>query len=86
MTDSNAENREAVEAEAMGEKPDTGRQTDALIDALSGSNLGSDTQAGSLRGGSASGSDVDPDQEAIDEALTQEGEEMKDETDGGSNI
>jgi hypothetical protein len=86
MTDSNPENHEALEAEAMGEKPDTGRQTDALIDALSGSGMGSDTRAGSLRGGSASGSEIDPDQDTIDEALAEEGEEMKDETPPASDI
>ena len=42
-------------------------------DALSGSGVGSDTRAGSLRGGSASGSEVDTDQQRIDEALKTEG-------------
>ncbi|MFN3817192.1 ribonuclease [Brevundimonas sp.] len=60
-----------------GERPDLGRQADNLSEtldgALTGSNAGSDTRAGSLRGGSASGSDIDPDQEAIDRVLTTEG-------------
>lgn len=60
-----------------GEKPDLGRTPDHLAEtleeALTGSNLGSDTRAGSLRGGSASGSDIDPDQQAIDRVLTSEG-------------
>lgn len=60
-----------------GEKPDLGRTPDNLAEtldqALTGSNGGSDTRAGSLRGGSASGSDIDPDQEAIDRVLTSEG-------------
>ena len=64
---------EAREAEAAGEKPDLGHKPDALTEALSGTNVGSDTRAGSLRGGSASGSDNDPDQEAIDESLATEG-------------
>jgi len=76
MTDPTPEAADAVEAEAMGEKPDTGRHPDSLIDAMSGSNMGSDTRAGSLHGGSASGSDIDPDQETIDEALSEEGKAM----------
>lgn len=64
---------DAQEAEAVGEKPDLGHRSDALIHALDGSDMGSDTTAGSLRGGSASGSDNDPDQAAINEALASEG-------------
>jgi hypothetical protein len=60
-----------------GDKPDLGRQSDRLIDALSGSDLGSDTRAGSLQGGSASGSDDDPDQVVINKALAAEGERRK---------
>lgn len=74
-----------------GEKPDLGRTSDHLAEtldqALTGTNGGSDTRAGSLRGGSASGSDIDPDQEAIDRVLTTEGmaagEDQDDETDDG---
>ena len=67
---------------AGGRPPDAGRTpsqaqhdtgADALALALSGSDGGSDTRAGSLRGGSASGSDNDPDQDAIDEMLATEG-------------
>lgn len=43
------------------------------VEALSGVNVGSDTRAGSLRGGSASGSERDPDQVRIDAALASEG-------------
>ena len=64
---------DAREAAAMGEKPDLGVKRDALIEALEGSNLGSDTRAGSLRGGSVSGSDIDPDQQKIDQALAEVG-------------
>ena len=46
---------------------------DALKKALEGTDSGSDTRAGSLRGGSASGSDIDPDQDVINEALATEG-------------
>ena len=57
-----------------GERPDLGRTHDHLSEtldgALTGTNGGSDTRAGSLRGGSASGSDIDPDQEAIDRVMT----------------
>ena len=74
-----------------GEKPDLGRKPDHLTEtldgALTGTNGGSDTRAGSLRGGSASGSDIDPDQEAIDRVLTTEcmaaAEGEDDETDAG---
>lgn len=68
---------DAVEADAMGERPDLGRTPDgmreALDRALSGTDSGSDTRAGSLQGGSASGSDDDPDSDRINEALASEG-------------
>lgn len=64
---------EATEAEDMGERPDLGRTPDALIDALTGSGVGSDTRAGSLQGGAATGSDDDPDQRAIDRDLAERG-------------
>lgn len=70
---SRAEGEDAHEAAEAGEKPDLGRTPDAMNDALSGTNVGSDTRAGSLRGGSASGSENDADQEAIDEMLATEG-------------
>lgn len=59
-----------------GDKPDLGRQTDRLVEALSGSDGGSDTRAGSLNGGSASGSEDDPDQAVINKALAAEGERV----------
>ncbi len=65
LTDPAAENEDAREAAAMGEKPDLGHVEDALKKALQGTDSGSDTRAGSLRGGSASGSEIDPDQDAI---------------------
>lgn len=64
---------DAREAEAMGEKPAPQTPREALAEALEGSNLGSDTRAGSLRGGSASGSDNDSDQHRIDERLADVG-------------
>ena len=73
MTDAIPQTEEAREAEGMGEKPDLGRTPDALREALSGTDSGSDTLAGSLRGGSASGSDDDPDSKAINLALANEG-------------
>jgi len=69
---------DAREAEDMGEKPDLGRTPDALTEALSGSGVGSDTRAGSLQGGSATGSEIDPDQQAIDAMLTSEGMALAD--------
>ena len=64
---------DAREADDMGEKPDLGRTPDALTEAVSGSGMGSDTRAGSLQGGAATGSDVDPDQDRINESLATEG-------------
>lgn len=72
MADPN-DNEDAREAADMGEKPDRGHTADALKKALEGSDMGSDTRAGSLRGGSASGSDIDPDQDVINETLASEG-------------
>ena len=73
MTDPRDEAEDAREAQQVGEKPDLGHQADALKEALAGTDMGSDTRAGSLRGGSASGSSDDPDQDAINEALATEG-------------
>jgi len=76
------ETDEGREARAMGERPDLGHTPDALADsldqehldnALTGSDSGSDTRAGSLRGGSASGSDIDPDSAAINADLARMG-------------
>jgi hypothetical protein len=66
---------DAREADDMGEKPDLGRTPDALTEAVSGSGMGSDTRAGSLQGGAATGSEIDPDQERIDESLAREGKQ-----------
>ncbi len=52
-------------------EPDEG--SERYADALSGSGVGSDTRAGSLQGGAATGSEVDPDQDRIDETLKTEG-------------
>lgn len=75
MTNPDPECEDAREAADMGEKPDLGHKADALIEALDGSDSGSDTRAGSLQGGSASGSDDDPDSRKINERLAQEGRE-----------
>lgn len=69
---------DAREAADMGEKPDLGHKADALINALEGTDTGSDTRAGSLRGGSASGSEVDPDSAEINRTLAEEGEALAD--------
>lgn len=78
MTDAKPETHEAREADSVGERPDLGRTPDALVEALSGSDMGSDTRAGSLRGGSASGSDDDPDQAAINKDLAHQGRAVAD--------
>lgn len=64
---------DAREADGLGEKPDLGRRADAMIDKLTGSDSGSDTRAGSLQGGAATGSDDDPDSDIINAALAAEG-------------
>ncbi|WP_427790954.1 ribonuclease [Brevundimonas diminuta] len=79
MTDQTPENTDAREAADMGEKPDRGHVEDALKTALEGTDSGSDTRAGSLRGGSASGSEIDPDQDAINADLARQGREMAEE-------
>ena len=82
MADPKTDTEEAREAAAMGEKPDLGHTEDALKRALEGTDMGSDTRAGSLRGGSASGSDIDPDQEVINAALAAEGRRVKKQAQG----
>lgn len=72
MTDQ-TQTEDAREAADMGEKPDLGRKADALIEALSGTDSGSDTRSGSLQGGAATGSDDDPDQDRVNELLATEG-------------
>lgn len=74
--------QDAKEAADMGEKPDLGHKADALIEALDGTDSGSDTRAGSLRGGSASGSDDDPDSRKINEQLAQKGRDASSEAVG----
>lgn len=64
---------ESVEAETHGERPDLGRTSDTLRDALTGTGVGSDTRAGSLQGGAATGSDDDPDQAAVDKVMADQG-------------
>ncbi|CAN5196827.1 hypothetical protein BH10PSE1_BH10PSE1_10370 [soil metagenome] len=73
MTDPASQTEDAREADDIGEKPDLGRTPDAMIEQLTGTDSGSDTRAGSLRGGSASGSDDDPDSDVINAALAAEG-------------
>lgn len=53
--------------------PDPDALAEALRDAQTGTDSGSDTRAGSLRGGSATGSDIDPDQARINRALAEAG-------------
>jgi len=78
MTDPTDDCEDAREAADMGEKPDLGHQADTLIEALDGTDMGSDTRAGSLRGGSAGGSEIDPDQDRINRILAEEGEASAD--------
>lgn len=74
MTDANPpQTPETIEAEDMGERPDLGRTPDALREALTGSGVGSDTRAGSLQGGVATGSDDDPDQAEVDRIMAEQG-------------
>lgn len=80
MSDPKPDTEDAKEALQHGEKPDRGHTPDALHEALSGTDSGSDTRAGSLEGGSASGSDDDPDQDAVNADLADEGRADKAET------
>ena len=78
MTDPNhaadtPQTSDAREADDLGERPDRGRTPDSLVDRLTGTDSGSDTRAGSLQGGAATGSDDDPDQDEINETLATEG-------------
>lgn len=73
MTDPTPQTHEAREAEESGERPDLGRTPDSIVERLTGSDSGSDTRAGSLQGGSATGSDDDPDSDVINAALAAEG-------------
>ena len=73
---SDDQNLEGQEADQMGEKPDLGREPDHLQQALTGTDVGSDTRAGSMRGGAATGSDVDPDQDAVNDALRAQGRDQ----------
>ncbi|MBU1345489.1 MAG: ribonuclease [Alphaproteobacteria bacterium] len=73
MSDPTPQNDEAVEADDVGERPDLGRTPDALRDALSGSGAGSDTRAGSLQGGVATGSDDDRDQASVNRTMAEQG-------------
>jgi hypothetical protein len=84
MTDSSRISRDARESGDVGEPSDLGRRPDQLArtlkadldEAQKGSDMGSDTRAGSLRGGSASGSERDPDQETINRDLAQQGRDL----------
>lgn len=71
--DTSPDTPETIEAESHGERPDLGRTSDTLRDALTGSGVGSDTRAGSLQGGAATGSDDDPDQAAVDKVMADQG-------------
>ncbi|MEQ7154994.1 ribonuclease [Brevundimonas aurifodinae] len=73
MTDADRPTNDLPSAEAR-DRLDPAKAGDALKAALSGSDMGSDTRAGSLRGGSASGSDVDPDQADINQSLAAQGQ------------
>ena len=64
---------DAREADEQGERADLGRAADTLRERLTGSDSGSDTRAGSLRGGVATGSDDDPDSDIINRRLAAEG-------------
>lgn len=68
-----------------GERPDLGRTSDRLVEALSGSDVGSDTRAGSLAGGAATGSDRDPDQVEVNAALARTGRELSPAPEGQSD-
>ena len=59
-------------------------QAQRLKRALEGTDSGSDTRAGSLRGGSASGSDDDPDSEEVNRNLAELGRKLANENNGNT--
>ena len=61
----------------MADTPDSKAGRNAAREALSGTDDGSDTRAGSLEGGSATGSERDAAQEASDRHLAELGRAMK---------
>jgi len=67
------------ETEATAEVTSTAPTQAQINEALQGTDTGSDTRAGSLRGGSASGSEIDPDQERVNADLARKGQAMSDE-------
>lgn len=73
MTDPTPPTNETTEADDAHVRPDPGPTREALREALSGSGVGSDTRAGSLQGGAATGSDDDPDQRAVDRVMRDQG-------------
>ena len=65
-------------ADTAVEKEGAGYPSQAQLDeALQGTDMGSDTRAGSMRGGSASGSDIDPDQALINKRLAEKGQSLQ---------
>lgn len=72
MTDPTPQPDAAREAEDAIDRPNPGTP-DTAVEQLTGTDSGSDTRAGSLRGGSASGSDDDPDSDVINAALAAKG-------------
>ncbi|HEV7351521.1 MAG TPA: ribonuclease [Brevundimonas sp.] len=85
MTDRAPRPADADAPPAGGERPDLGRTPDQLAEALSGSDVGSDTRAGSLAGGAATGSDRDPDQAEVNAALARAGRELSAAPEGQSD-
>jgi hypothetical protein len=64
--------------DAIGQSVEPGEKSGALRQSLTGTDGGSDTRAGSLRGGTATGSDDDPDAEAVNKAMASQGLAMRD--------
>lgn len=86
MTDpAQSDSSHSTPAPTGGERPDLGRTPDQLVEALSGSDVGSDTRAGSLAGGAATGSDRDPDQAEVNAALARTGRPLAAASEGQSD-
>lgn len=77
MTDPTPQTDATRGAEDASDRPTPGTP-DMAVEQLTGTDSGSDTRAGSLRGGSASGSDDDPDSDVINAALAAEGQASAD--------
>jgi hypothetical protein len=77
MTEARPKMSEALEAGTVGKRLALGQTSETLHDVLTGSGVGSDTRAGSLQDGAATGSDDDPDQAEVDRVKRAQGQAFR---------